>query len=121
MKYRSAVLFGRGRLVTVKAERLAALEAISEHLVPGRWAEVRSPTASELNATTIVAVDVESASARARSCPPVDGEEDYARPIWAGVLPLQEQALAPAADPRLAPGIEVPAHVAAYRRSRRPW
>jgi hypothetical protein len=116
VNYRSVVLFGRGYPLTSDDEKLQALEAITEHLVPGRWAAIRRPTASELKATAVVAMPIESASAKIRSGPPVDGKQDRELPIWAGVLPLQEQPMPPVADPLLDPGIPVPDHVRHYRR-----
>ncbi len=101
MNYRSAVLFGCGRLVEDPAAKLHALEVLTEHVLPGRWAEVRPTTAKELNATSVVAVTIESASAKTRSGPPSDDEEDYALPIWAGVLPLRQEFLPPVPDPKL--------------------
>ena len=115
MNYRSAMLFGRGEIVTDADAKWAALEAITEHVLPGRWADARRPTAKEMQATTVVAMAIESASAKTRSGPPGDDEEDYALPVWAGVLPLQVQALPLEADPRLRAGIEVPDYVAHYQ------
>ena len=115
MNYRSAILFGQGEIVTDADAKWAALEAITEHVLPGRWADARRPTAKEMQATTVVAMAIESASAKTRSGPPGDDEEDYALPVWAGVLPLQVQALPLEADPRLRAGIEVPDYVAHYQ------
>ena len=115
MNYRSAILFGQGEIVTDADAKWAALEAITEHVLPGRWADARRPTTKEMQATTVVAMAIESASAKTRSGPPGDDEEDYALPVWAGVLPLQVQALPLEADPRLRAGIEVPDYVAHYQ------
>ncbi len=106
--YRSAVLFGRGTLVTDATEKLAALAAFTEKLVPGRWADARTPTAIELKATSVVAVAIESASAKMRTGDPKDDEEDYALDVWAGVLPIQQQFQAPEADSQLREGIALP-------------
>ncbi len=114
--YRSAMLLGRARSVQDEAEKLAAAEAIVEHIVPGRWCEVRPPTANELKATAIVALPIDEASAKVRSGPPLDDEQDYALGAWAGVLPLRTRPGAPEADPRLAGGIGLPEYVRAYRR-----
>ena len=111
MNYRSALIFGHGRTVDDAAAKLAALEAISEHLLAGRWADARQPTARELDATAVVAIDIESASAKVRTGPPGDDEDDYALPIWAGVLPLQVQPLTPISDPRLDRAVAVPAYL----------
>ncbi len=108
MNYRSAVIFGRGRLLEEDAEKLAALEAITEHVMPGRWADARQPTTAELRATTVVEIAIEEASAKARTGPPVDDEEDYGLPVWAGVLPTALTYAAPIPDPRLRAGIEPP-------------
>ncbi|HET9553595.1 MAG TPA: pyridoxamine 5'-phosphate oxidase family protein [Anaeromyxobacteraceae bacterium] len=119
INYRSAVLFGRGHLLTDERARLAALERIIERLVPGRWAEARPPNARELKATAVARIEVESASAKVRTGPPLDDEADLALPHWAGVLPLAEVAGAPEADPTLAPGVAVPASVRGRATRRR--
>lgn len=111
MNYRSATIFGRGQLIEDEAEKLAALAVITEHLMPGRWADARQPTPLELNATTVVELFIESASAKIRNGPPSDDEEDYALPVWAGVLPLRAQWLAPEEDARLRAGIELPSYL----------
>lgn len=111
MNYRSAVIFGRGRLIEDQAEKLRAFETLTEHLMPGRWADTRYPTPIELKGTSVVEVPIESASAKIRTGPPVDEEEDYALPIWAGVLPIEQRWLAPVADPLLGAGVEVPPYL----------
>ncbi|HEX9118192.1 MAG TPA: pyridoxamine 5'-phosphate oxidase family protein [Anaerolineae bacterium] len=108
VNYRSVVLYGTGRGLESPAEKLAALAAVTEHLTPGRWAEVRPPTAAELKATAVVALAIENATAKLRAGPPSDDEADYALPVWAGVLPLALQAGSAIPDERLAPGIPVP-------------
>ena len=118
--YRSAMLLGRGRSVEDPAEKLAAAEAIVEHVVPGRWREVRPPSENELKATAILAIGIEEASAKVRSGPPLDDEEDYALATWAGVLPVHTRYGAPEADPLLRAGIAEPTHLTAYRRPGRP-
>lgn len=115
VNYRSAVVFGQGRAVEQDAEKLRALEAISEHLLPGRWAEVRAPSRAELQATKVVAIAIESASAKMRSGPPSDDEEDYALPVWAGVLPLELRMLEPEADPRQPSDTRLPPCLAALK------
>ena len=119
--YRSAMILGRARSVEDPAEKLAAPEAIVEHIVPGRWADVRPPTEKELKATAFLALPIEEASAKARSGPPVDDEEDYALPAWAGVLPLHTHAGEPAPDPRLPDGLAAPAYLNDYRRPGAAW
>lgn len=118
INYRSVVVFGRGAIVTEPGQKMAALAAITEHIAPGRWAEVRQPSQQELDATTVVAVPIASASAKMRSGPPLDDEADYALPIWAGVLPLALVSGAPEPDPRLQAGIPMPPSVreSAYQR-----
>jgi uncharacterized protein len=81
MNYRSVVLFGTGRLITDEDDKLAALEAVTEHLIPGRWKEARLPTRKELNATSVVSIQIDEASAKVRVGPPVDEEEDYGLPV----------------------------------------
>jgi hypothetical protein len=112
------VLFGAGGEVKDAAGKLAALEAVTEHLAPGRWQEARRPTQKELDATLVVAVRIEEASAKVRSGPAVDDEEDYALPVWAGLLPLEEVAGVPEADDRLIDGIPVPGYVRDYNRKK---
>ena len=114
--YRSAVLLGCARLVEEEAEKRAALQAVVEHIVPGRWKDVRPPTDNELTATAVLAIPIEEASAKIRTGGPLDDEEDYALPAWAGVIPLVNQPLAPEPDVRLAAGISAPAYVTAYAR-----
>ena len=116
MNYRSAVIFGAGRVLASDDEKLAALEALSEHLARGRWQDARRPTALELNATTVVALAIDSASAKVRTGPPNDDAEDYALPIWAGVVPLQQTPLPLQPDPKLAAGIVAPDYLVDYRR-----
>ena len=118
VNYRSVVLFGKGTLVKAEAEKMHALEVITEHILPGRWAEARKPTPKELNATTVVSLPIESASAKVRTGQPGDDEDDYKLPIWAGVLPLSLQASAPINDPLLMGGIPVPSYVSGYKRGK---
>jgi len=118
--YRSALLVGRARLVEDEAEKRAALEAVVEHIVPGRSRDVRAPTANELKATSVLAIPIEEASAKVRSGGPMDDEEDYELPAWAGVIPLVSRPLAPEPDARLRAGIPAPSYVTAYARPGRP-
>lgn len=111
MNYRSAVVFGCGQLIEGEQEKLAALELLTEHLMPGRWADTRPPTSLELKGTSVVAVAIESASAKIRTGPPADDEEDYALSMWAGVLPIQQAWGQPVNDPRLSAGIALPAYL----------
>ena len=118
MNYRSVVLFGTGRLVEDEGEKLAALEAVAEHLIPGRWREARRPNRKELNATSVVSIAIDEASAKVRLGPPVDEEEDYSLPIWAGILPLQEMPLAPLRDELQSGDVSLPDYIARYTRTR---
>ncbi len=118
MNYRSVVVFGRARMVEEREEKLAALVAFSEHVVGGRWDDVREPTEHELRATTVLCLPVEEASAKIRTGPPLDDEEDYALPIWAGVIPLSLVAGEPIKDPRSPEGIDAPEYAKRYKRVR---
>ncbi len=112
MHYRSAVVFGRARLVAGEGPRLAALRAISEHAMPGRWDELRTPTEQELRATGVLEIAIEAASAKISEGPPEDAEADYAAPVWAGVVPLVSRFGSPVACPRLAAGVGVSPSIA---------
>jgi nitroimidazol reductase NimA-like FMN-containing flavoprotein (pyridoxamine 5'-phosphate oxidase superfamily) len=114
--YRSVMVLGEAQIVDEPQEKLAALEAIVEHIVPGRWADVRWPTENELKATAVLALRIDEASAKVRSGPPLDDEEDYALDVWAGVIPFASEPLEPQADPRLDAGIAPPRYVTGYRR-----
>jgi uncharacterized protein len=105
MNYRSVVVLGKARLVTDPAEKREALRCFTNHIAPGRWEEVREPTEKELKATSVLALPLEEVSAKVRTGPPIDDEEDYALPIWAGVIPVQTSIGEPQADTRLLPGI----------------
>lgn len=105
MNYRSVVVLGTARPVTDADERMQALETITDHVVPGRWAEVRGPNDLELKQTTVLALALEEVSAKVRNGPPGDDEEDYALPIWAGVLPLVSHIGTPIDDGRVLAGV----------------
>ncbi|HEY0174192.1 MAG TPA: pyridoxamine 5'-phosphate oxidase family protein [Pyrinomonadaceae bacterium] len=111
INYRSVVVFGRARVVESEGEKNAALEGFTEHVMRGRWADVRWPTPEELAATTVVALPLTEASAKVRTGPPIDDEEDYALPVWAGVLPLSVEPGEPDPDPRLPEQTPVPDYV----------
>jgi uncharacterized protein len=115
INYRSVVLFGKGAAIEDDHARLQALEAFTERLLPGRWQDVRSPSPIELKQTTIVAVPIESASAKIRTGPPKDEEDDLDLSVWAGILPLQQVAGTPIADPQLKPGVELPEYIRGWR------
>jgi nitroimidazol reductase NimA-like FMN-containing flavoprotein (pyridoxamine 5'-phosphate oxidase superfamily) len=105
VNYRSVVVLGTARPVEDLSERMRAAQAFTERLIPGRWQEVRPPTVKELKAIHILALPIEEASAKARTGPPLDEEEDYALTAWAGVIPLHTDAGFPVPDPRLADGV----------------
>jgi uncharacterized protein len=108
INYRSVVVLGRAVAVADAGEKLQALEAFSARLLPGRWADVRAPTATELKATSILRMPLDEASAKVRAGPPTDDEDDYGWPVWAGVIPLAVVAGDPVPDSRLEPGLEPP-------------
>jgi uncharacterized protein len=110
INYRSVMAFGTAQLVP-DAAKLEVLEEFVERLFPGRWPELRPPTRQELKATTVLWMDLDEVSAKIRTGPPVDDEEDYGLAVWAGVLPLGATAGPPEPDPRLAPGIAVPGYL----------
>jgi nitroimidazol reductase NimA-like FMN-containing flavoprotein (pyridoxamine 5'-phosphate oxidase superfamily) len=118
MNYRSAVVFGTARLVEEEAARLRALRLISEHVLPGRWEELRAPTPMELRITAVIELAVESASAKIAAGPPEDAAEDYAIPVWAGVLPIATALGRAEADGRLLPGVALSPSVAALEGRR---
>ena len=116
MNYRSVVVLGTAREVVDRKEKLRVLEAIVEHVMRGRARDARRPHENELKSTMLVRLPLDEASAKIRTGPPLDDEEDYSMPIWAGVLPLALTATEPIADPRSNLGIEVPEYIRAYRR-----
>jgi nitroimidazol reductase NimA-like FMN-containing flavoprotein (pyridoxamine 5'-phosphate oxidase superfamily) len=101
VNYRSVLVFGQARPIEAQSEKATAIEAFTERLIPGRWEEVRQPTAKELKAIQVFALPLDEASAKTRSGPPVDDEEDYALDTWAGVIPLATTAGVPTPDGRL--------------------
>jgi hypothetical protein len=109
--YRSAMLFGAGVWIEDEGEKLAALEALVEKLVPGRWGDARIPTARELQATALLRIPLEEASAKVREGPPVDDDEDMELPVWAGVMSLRTVVGEAEPDPVLAAGIEPPVYL----------
>ena len=116
MNYRSAVLFCRGATIEDPAQKLAALERLTEHVARGRWADARQPNEKELKATTIIALEIESASAKIRTGAPGDDGEDLEFPVWAGVIPLPVVPQAGERDPKQTVDYPVPDYVADYRR-----
>jgi nitroimidazol reductase NimA-like FMN-containing flavoprotein (pyridoxamine 5'-phosphate oxidase superfamily) len=107
MNYRSVTVLGRARLVAEHMEKMEALRIITDHIVPGRWDEVRGPNELEMKQTVVLALPLEEVAAKVRMGPPADDEEDYALPIWAGVVPLQTQLGDPVGDGRVLPGVKM--------------
>jgi uncharacterized protein len=118
MNYRSVVVLGKATLVDEPAEKLEALRRLSEHVIPGRWAESRQPNERELKATSILRLPIEEFSAKVRKGPVVDDEVDYSFPTWAGIVPLETTVGTPIDDTRLLPGQSVPAYARNYKRKR---
>jgi nitroimidazol reductase NimA-like FMN-containing flavoprotein (pyridoxamine 5'-phosphate oxidase superfamily) len=118
MNYRSVVILGKAMLVEGREEKLAALRALAEHILPGRWDDVRQPNEQELKATSVLRLPIEEFSAKVRVGPPVDDEEDCSFPTWAGVIPLEMKAGEPVADSKLAIGIDIPSYARSYSRAR---
>jgi len=118
MNYRSVVILGTARAVTDAKEKLEALRLLSEHILPGRWAESRQPNEKELKATLVLRLPIEEFSSKVRQGPPLDDEEDFAFPTWAGVVPLTLVAGEPIDDARLMPGVTAPEYARGYTRKR---
>jgi nitroimidazol reductase NimA-like FMN-containing flavoprotein (pyridoxamine 5'-phosphate oxidase superfamily) len=118
MNYRSVVVLGSATAIEDREEKLEALRLLSEHIVPERWSEVRQPNEKELKATTILRLPITEFSAKVREGPVIDDEEDYAFPVWAGVLPLNLVTGNPIDDSRLAEKIPVPDYIKHYSRSK---
>ena len=116
MNYRSVVVYGRARELTDPEEKWAAQQALVDHVVRGRSSDVRMPNERELQQTMILALPLDEASAKVRTGPPKDDEEDYELPIWAGVLPLALHTGEVVPDPRLQEGLGAPENVRDYRR-----
>ena len=107
MNYRSVVVLGKARLVTDAAEKMEALHRFTNHIVPGRWEEVRQPNEQELKATSVLALELDEVSAKVRTGSPLDDEEDYSLPVWAGVVPVRTELGEPVPDGRVLPGVQV--------------
>jgi uncharacterized protein len=118
MNYRSVVVLGKATLVDDPQEKLEALRLLSEHILPGRWADSRQPNERELKATSVLRLPIEEFSAKVRKGPVVDDEEDYSFPTWAGVIPLEMIAGKPVDDARLLPGQTAPEYARKYTRRR---
>lgn len=118
MNYRSVVILGKACLLDDPEEKLEALRILSEHILPGRWADSRQPNERELKATSVLRVAIEEFSAKVRQGPAIDDEDDYVFPTWAGVVPLEMVAGPPIGDARLLPGQEAPPYATSYTRRR---
>lgn len=116
INYRSVVMFGQASVIDDAEEKLKALQAFTEHIVPGRWPEIRWPSISELKQTLVLSLPLEEVSAKVRTGPPLDDDADYDLLVWAGELPLRMVHGAPISDPRLPPETELPAHIRTYDR-----
>jgi len=116
MNYRSVVILGTAKLVEDEKEKWEALHAFAEHVIPGRWNEIRHPNEREMKATTVLSLPLEEVSAKIRTGPPIDEEEDYLLPVWAGVLPLRLTPSVPVPDPRSMPEIHPPDYIVNYAR-----
>ncbi|MGB2679501.1 MAG: pyridoxamine 5'-phosphate oxidase family protein [Candidatus Acidiferrum sp.] len=116
VNYRSVVILGTARLVEDPAEKMAALRVFTEHVLKGRWDDVRQPSEQELKGTMVLALALEEVSAKVRTGGPVDDEADYALPVWAGVLPLETVAQPPQPDARLKSDTPLPAYLKNYSR-----
>jgi nitroimidazol reductase NimA-like FMN-containing flavoprotein (pyridoxamine 5'-phosphate oxidase superfamily) len=114
MNYRAVVAFGSARKVADPGQKVKSLRIISEHLIAGRWADVRGPSEKELKATTVLEFSIEEASSKVRSGPPLDDESDYGLPVWAGILPLEMKSRPPIPDDRLIKGVTLPDYVRRY-------
>ena len=117
MNYRSVIILGTAALVDDPAEKLAALRALSEHILPNRWDDSRQPNEKELKATSVLRVPINEFSAKVRVGPPLDNEEDYSFPTWAGVIPLEINSGAPIRDDRCQQ--ELPAYLKNYSRKKK--
>jgi len=111
MNYRSVLAFGTARKIEDPAQKLNSLRVISEHLIAGRWADVRKPNEKELKATRVLEFSIEEASSKVRTGPPLDDENDYGLPVWAGVLPLEIKSRSPISDDRLIEDVALPDYV----------
>jgi|SRR5690606_1204429 len=104
--YESVVLFGKGELVS-DDEKEETLKIISDHIIDGRWEEVREPSAKELKATKVIKIKIDEVSAKVRTGDPIDDKEDYNLDVWAGLIPIEKKLGKPITDSKLKPGIEI--------------
>jgi uncharacterized protein len=117
MNYRSVVVLGRAALVDDAAQKLEALHLLSEHIIPGRWANVRQPSERELKQTSVLRLPIEEFSSKVRTGPAIDDEEDYSFPTWAGVLPVAMKIGEPIVDERVLEGQSLPEYIRNYSRN----
>src|SRR5215475_7285930 len=116
VNYRSVVILGTAKVVDDPKEKIEALRRFTEHIMKGRWEEIRWPNEQEMKGTTVLALPLEEVSAKVRTGGPIDEEEDYSLPVWAGVLPIKAIPQEPAADARLNPNTPLPEYIKSYRR-----
>ena len=116
VNYRSVVILGKAQLVEDPAEKMEALRIFTEHVMKGRWNDVRIQTQQELKATTVLSVPLEEVSAKVRTGGPIDDEPDYALPVWAGVLPLETSVKEPVPDPQRKSDQPIPTYLKNYSR-----
>lgn len=114
MNYRSVVLFAQGKEITEREQKFAAMRSIVEQIIPGRWGDARLPNDAEVEATLVIRFPISECSAKIRTGPPVDDDDDLALPVWAGVLPTRPAWLQPEPDPRMPAGMPVPDYVAKF-------
>jgi hypothetical protein len=120
MNYRSVVALGTAALVSDPAEKMEALRAFTEKIIAGRWADARRPTEKEMKATSVLKLPLQEVSAKVRKGPVEDDAEDYALPVWAGVIPMRLVADAPVRDARCDPALPEPAYASRYARASLP-
>lgn len=118
VNYRSVVVFGQAEKIEDAQGKNEALKAFTEKLVPGRWGDARLPTEKELRAVGVLRLPLEEASAKVRTGGPLDDEEDYALPVWAGTIDLRIAASSPKPDDRLQPSVECPSYISELSRAR---
>jgi nitroimidazol reductase NimA-like FMN-containing flavoprotein (pyridoxamine 5'-phosphate oxidase superfamily) len=118
MNYRSVVIFGKGFLVEDYDQKKEALKSIVEHIIPGRWDDARQPSEKEIKQTCVVSIPIDEASAKIRSGPVIDEEEDYDLRVWAGLLPMELMPGSVEADARLANNINIPDYLKNYKRGK---
>ena len=111
MNYRSVIIFGKGVEITDDKQKMKALKAVTDHILPGRWNDARKPNEKELRATSVISVKIDEASAKIRTGPPKDEEQDYSLPVWAGVIPFTQKPSKPVDDPILTKGISIPDYI----------